>query len=150
MGKVDFVKLFGGKGEEHQVVETFEANESFPLPDSISVRDDGNFIMSCFLSLSCPICIEMLPELPKLFASYDMQFVLFIYGMEVEVDGLKEHFQFSFPVVRVADHELRDTYKVPVTPYSYVLSTAKKVIHHAGVDTQEELETLCNAYTGRK
>ncbi|GIQ67299.1 hypothetical protein DUZ99_09035 [Xylanibacillus composti] len=150
MGKVDFVKLFGGKGEEYQVVETFEVKDRFPLPESISVREDGQFILTCFLSLSCPVCIELLPELPELFASYDMQFVLFIYGLEEEIGSLKEHFQFSFPVVRIADNELRETYKVPVTPYVYMLSADKTVIDHVGIDTRPELETLCNAYTGRK
>ncbi|GEM_PF-2111700 len=149
MGKVDFTKLFEGKQREVEEVRAFESNEVFPLPEWVSIEADSRIIVNCFLSLSCPVCIELLPELPELFASYDMQFVLFIYGMEEEIAGLKEHFQFQFPVVRVADDELNEKYKVPVTPYVYILSTDRKVISRAGIDTRHELESLCTNYVGR-
>jgi len=114
-------------------LEIGELSPDFTLLDTegstVSLRDfEGRRILLAFSSTQCPACIRMYPHLKTFSESQqDMQTLMISLGPANENQQLAQVQGFSFPVLPVLtrDAPVIQDYRVPGTPFFYVIDDQK-------------------------
>lgn len=96
----------------------------------------------CFISLSCLDCIDLLPQLQEVTDQYSGNFSLFVEASNEEIDEIKSHFKFEFPLFSLKREDLPLKYRVFTTPYAYLIDSNKCVIKGQNVYNSSDLLEL--------
>ncbi len=141
--------LQGNVANEEEGLAAGAQAPDFTLPDAngvmVSLSDyAGKRILLGFSSVTCPACKNMYPHLKKYSErDHDLQILLLSRGTQSENQALIAEQGFDFPVLQLQDEDaLIFDYKVPGTPFFYVIDE-NGVIRNAGVaNVVSHLETL--------
>lgn len=113
--------------------------------ETISLNDFyGQTILLGFSSLQCSACKQMYPSLLTLAENLDTIQVLLI--SQGSIDGnvqLVEEQSFDFPVLTWDDSVAQD-YRIPGTPFFYVIGANGKIVERGFVSTLTQFEKLLN------
>ena len=119
----------------------------FTLSDTggvpVSLRDfAGRKVLLVFVSPQCPACVTMYPHL-RAFSEKreDVQVVMVSRGSQEENQRLVEEEGFGFPVL-VWEDRVAQAYRVPGTPFFYVVSEEGVIENKGFANTREQLEVL--------
>jgi methylamine dehydrogenase accessory protein MauD len=126
---------------------------AFTLPDvmnqTVRLSDfAGQRVLLVFFSTRCPACAELSPNL-KLFSESreDVRVVMISLGSSEEKRQLIEEQGFGFPVLTWDDAVARD-YKVPGTPFFYVIDGEGVIVNKGFANSLKQLEELVEASGG--
>ena len=142
--------LQAGAMEQEMGLEIGTQAPDFTLPDTggstISLDDfAGQKVLLAFSSTHCSACEEMYPHLRAFSESReDVQVVMISQSSAGENRQLVEEQGFAFPVLSVSgwDAPVMVDYRVPGTPFFYVIN-GEGVIANAGfANTLRQLEAL--------
>ena len=131
-------------------LEIGEQAPDFTLPDTkdatISLKDfEGQRILLSFSSTQCPACTEMYPHLKSFSESrQDVQVVMISLGPADENQQLTEVQGFSFPVLPLLawNEPVIQNYRVPGTPFFYVIDNRGVIAGSGFAATLQQLELL--------
>jgi peroxiredoxin Q/BCP len=116
-----------------------------PDPDGtpISLADfAGRRVLLVFSSVSCPACTEMYPHLRAFSEAHrEVQVVMVSRGAAEENRALVEEQGFAFPVLMWEDGVAQE-YRVPGTPFFYVVDGEGVIANKGFGNTQAQLEAL--------
>lgn len=73
----------------------------------------------CFVSLSCEICVELIPELKILDEYKKNSFILITDGDNEENEEIKKYFNFEFDMLSFVDDYRK--LSIPSTPYVFII-----------------------------
>ncbi|MEJ5309412.1 MAG: TlpA disulfide reductase family protein [Anaerolineae bacterium] len=110
--------------------------------ENVSLQDfvkDG--VLLIFFSPQCPACIDAIPTIEKINESSIIQVVMISQGSAEENQRLALETGFSFPILSWVDKVAQD-YKIPGTPFFYVIDSDLKIINAGFLTTPDLLETL--------
>jgi len=119
----------------------------FTLPDTegqeVSLADfAGQRLLLVFASPHCPACREMYPHLKAFSAENpEIQVVMISNGTAEENRRLVEEQGFGFPVLLWED-AVAGAYRVPGTPFFYVVDGEGVIVGEGFAGTREQLEEL--------
>ncbi len=119
----------------------------FSLPDvrgqTVTLGDfAGQGVLLVFSSTRCPACAELSPNLKTFSEEMDeMQVVMISRGSVEENQQLVEEQGFGFPVLIWDDGVARD-YKVPGTPFLYVINESGVVVSRGFANSLGQLKKL--------
>ena len=138
-----------GMPEQEMGLEVGTQAPAFALPDTsgspVSLDDFGRTVLLAFSSTHCPACKEMYPHLRAFSERHkDVQVVMISQGSAEENQRLVEEQGFAFPVLPVAGWEdaLLADYRVPGTPFFYVIDGEGVIAGTGFANTSEQLEAL--------
>ena len=119
---------------------------SDPAGQAVSLADfAGQRLLLVFASPHCPACREMYPHLKAFSETHpDMRVVMVSNGTVEENRQLVEEQGFDFPVLGWED-DVAGAYRVPGTPFSYVIDGAGMVVNARFAGSLEQLEALVGA-----
>jgi methylamine dehydrogenase accessory protein MauD len=119
----------------------------FTLPDTTGQMVSlaafaGEKVLLVFSSTRCPTCAEMYPNLQTFSESQDgAQVIMISLGSAEENQQLVTQQRFAFPVL-IWDDEVAQNYRVPGTPFFYVINGERKITSADFAKTLYQLETL--------
>lgn len=120
---------------------------AFTLPDTtgqkVSLSDFAvQRVLLAFSSIQCPHCSEMYPHLKTFSEEVDeIQVVMISHGKAEENRQLVEEQRFDFPVLAWDDAVAQD-YRVPGTPFFYVINRDGMIANADYAGTLKQLKTL--------
>ncbi|WP_088832136.1 hypothetical protein [Paenibacillus tyrfis] len=128
-----FQELFNKKlsGVE---IKPYIKGEEFPYEHTSS-----QYQLIIFLSLGCSACIDFLPEVNELTDDDLYSLTIFIAGTNEEINALKEQLVFNCKVISISEGEKIERYKVPTTPYLYLLDKNMLVINSGKADSASDV-----------
>jgi len=138
MSLADLRKIFDKKpAEKSGSIVPFEKDSLFPysLIDNKYLPDNSYFI--CFVSLSCAICVDVLPDIEKINNFPKESFLLVTDGEDEENFEIINHFKYSFQLISFPDSFLK--FNVPSTPFVYFVSRNHYVIDYTTVESVEDI-----------
>lgn len=139
-------RLFEGKQNN---VQSLEPGSAFPfgaVPAVNIERRQTRYVL--FLSMYCSICMELLPELIRISPEIGKRFVLGITGTPEEIQEIRNHFGFDFPVISLRAKEMEGVYRVYATPFLYAISAEGIILSKGTADVYEDFITFVNAMEG--
>ena len=119
----------------------------FTFPDlsgrSVSLEAlAGRKVLLAFASPHCPACREMYPHLRVFAAAHpEVAVVMISLGTGEENRAVVEKYGLTFPVLE-GSGEVLASYRVPGTPYFYVIGEDGVILNAGFASTQEQLEAL--------
>ena len=114
-----------------------ENQDTFRLSDL-----KANIILFEVIGVYCPQCYKQLPSFNKLFKRINRgklknkvkMFALAAGGTQPEVDQLKGHQKYTFPVLKDPAYTVHKSLGQPLTPFTLLLRTDGKILYtHLGV-----------------
>ncbi len=144
------VPLQAGAMGQEMGLEVGTQSPPLTLPDTsgsmISLEDfAGQRVLLVFFSTHCRACTEMYPHLRAFSESQeDVQVVMISQGSAEENRQLVQAQGFAFPVLPVLDwgDRVMLDYRVPGTPFFYVIDGARVITSEGFANTLEQLEML--------
>jgi len=133
-------------------LEIGELSPDFTLLDTegstVSLRDfEGRRILLAFSSTQCPACTKMYLHLKTFSESQqDVQTLMISLGPANENQQLAQAQGFSFPVLPVLtwDDPVIQDYRVPGTPFFYLIDDETVIVGAGFAGTLQQLEVLVN------
>jgi len=146
--RTNFSALFRKSMDAERVA--LEPNDAFPLEERLGAAHHYHgMTVVCFVSLTCSECIDLLGNLNGIASRLEHPLVLATIGRPQEIESLRQHFKFPFPIANLPDTIAYGHYRIEGTPYAYVLENArvrsKGFIHH-----EQELSALVEAAKERR
>jgi len=138
--------LFERKQNNPQAITVGEAFPYGLVPQLPVVGQQAHYIM--FLSMYCSICMNLLPELVRISPRIAERFTLCISGTPEEINEIREHFDFKFPVVSLRTKDLEDKYRVLMTPFLYAISAEGMILGTGTSDVYEEFIAFVDSMEG--
>ncbi|MCS7283315.1 MAG: TlpA family protein disulfide reductase [Anaerolineae bacterium] len=120
---------------------------AFTLPDlsgqPVSLEAfAGREVLLVFASPDCPACREMYPHLQAFARKHpEMAVVMVSLGSGEENRQVAQEQGFAFPVLE-GNEEVMTTYRVPGTPYFYVLDGEGVILRWGFAVREEQIEAL--------
>ncbi|MBA4533190.1 TlpA family protein disulfide reductase [Brevibacillus halotolerans] len=131
MSRINFKDLFtkkkssGNESSGGEIVP-FRVGEDFPIEKLGMEYDSSANCVFCFISLSCILCIDLLPQIPAFLKGYTDHFILVSDGTPEDNDEIAKYHEFHFPILSYAGSY--DDLRIPFTPFSYFIDKNGKVI----------------------
>lgn len=140
MSRINFKELLTKNDKmvdsENSASITLKNGELYPLQLLTPIRPNSQTCVICFVSLSCMLCIDLLPELPAFLETYQGDFILVIDGTEEECREIAEFHGFAFALIPYTkDYK---SLHVPSTPFAYYID------EHGSVIGSEQLKGLAD------
>ncbi len=136
-----------GAIEQEMGLEVGAEAPDFTLADAggvpVALRDyAGRRVLLVFAAPRCPACVTMYPHL-RVFSERreDVQVVMVSRGSAEENRRLVEEQGLGFPVL-VWEEGMAQEYRVPGTPFFYVVDERGVIANKGFANTQEQLEAL--------
>jgi len=117
----------------------------------LSLNDfHGQNVLLFFSSTSCPYCTEVYPHVITLNKKNNELIILMIsHGTESENKDLAKQLEFNFPILHLEEKVAQD-YKVPGTPFFYIIDEEGTIINSGTANTLIQLEKIVSIDTGRQ
>ncbi len=139
MSLPDFRKLLNRDGKLTEAPVPLQAGDTLP-PVSDPAFSHGTLgelphTLFVFLSMTCVACIDLLPLLKEYSQPNQLNggIVLMLNGYPDERDEVVKHFGFEFPVVLIDEHEMKDKYRTPYTPFAYLVKPNGLIVKYGQV-----------------
>ncbi|OBR66172.1 hypothetical protein A7K91_20775 [Paenibacillus oryzae] len=107
-----------------------------------TIKDKLSLVV--LLTTYCSICLDLLEQIKDISMDVNMSFLLIIEGAEKEIVEIRRYYNLDVPIVTVEKGVLELKFRIPATPYAYLLSSESNVIIQNSFDTLKELEALAN------
>ncbi|PPB08225.1 hypothetical protein [Brevibacillus laterosporus] len=146
MSRINFKELFtkkksGNNENSSEEIVPFKAGEDFPLEKLEINYDSSANCVFCFISLSCILCIDLLPQIPTFLEGYTDNFILVSDGTQEDNEEIAKYHCFTFPILSYTGSY--DNLHIPFTPYSYYIDENGKVIKGIhSTDTESLFELI--------
>ena len=113
--------------------------------NQISLEDlSGDRTLLAFISPSCPSCVDMYPELLTFTDQHpDVRTVVISNGSPSDNLAVAKDMAFRFPIL-MADDAVFSSYKVPGTPWFFMLDEAGMITNQGSADSSAQLDQLLN------
>ncbi len=117
--------------------------------DRISLQDlltnsENKYVFLVFSSTTCSACQQFWPELKRFAENHpDLAIIMMSNGEQSENETMQKEQDFPFPIV-AWDENVANEYKVPGTPYLYLLSRDQQVLFSGFADEIGDLERIIN------
>jgi len=130
------------KKEEENARNGLKAGSVFPKEIYTAEGQNEDIFLVCVVSLSCSICIDLLPKINGYLNNLDRNkhhFILLLEGVGEEVISIRDHFQFDFPIIAIKALKSIGVFE---TPTCFLFDKENRILSSKSLHRIEELDDI--------